>query len=140
VYRVCRRPPLAQSRSLSGPLLRLAVVACASGIGAVTLAVSAAAGAEHFHGKRYVANPSRQRAMDPGRAKSTGRRVVRSVFAVRPGTEIYACSRHFFVESGCDFQFVSKYGNTTCGNFKARAYRSRVVVYYDAYNGGCGDF
>ena len=97
-------------------------------------------GAEHFHGKRYVANPTRQRAMDTSRAKSIGRRVIRTVFAVRLGTEIYACSRHLVSESGCDFQFTSKYGNTTCGNFKARAYRSRIAVYYDAYNGGCGDF
>jgi hypothetical protein len=96
--------------------------------------------AEHFRGKRYVPNPSESRQMGVGRAKSIARRVIRRVFAVRRGTEIYVCSRHFYSESGCDFQFVSKFGNTTCGNATVRAYRSRIVVHYDGYNSGCGDF
>jgi hypothetical protein len=49
--------------------------------------------------------------MPVSRAKPIARRVVRRVFAVRAGTELYACSRHTFAEAGCDFQFTSRFGN-----------------------------
>ena len=78
--------------------------------------------------------------MPVSRAKPIAQRVVRRVFAVRQGAEIYACSRHSFAESGCDFQFTSRFGNVTCGNAVVRASRAVVVVRYDASNAGCGDF
>jgi hypothetical protein len=74
------------------------------------------------------------------RAKPIAQRVVRRVFAVRSETEIYACSRHSFAESGCDFQFTSRLGNVTCGHAVVRPSSARVVVRYDAFNSGCGDF
>ena len=104
------------------------------------LAPAAPAEAKHFRGSRTVANPSGRRAMPVGRAKPIAQRVVRRVFAVRRGTEIYACSRHSFAESGCDFQFTSRFGNVTCGNAVVRASSAVVVVRYDAFNTGCGDF
>lgn len=94
----------------------------------------------HFRGGRTVANASGQRAMPVSRAKPIAQRVLRRVFAGRPGTEIYACSRHSFAESGCDLQFTSRFGNVTCGNAVVRASSAVVVVRYDAFNGGCGDF
>ena len=78
--------------------------------------------------------------MPVSRAKPIAQRVVRRVFAVRQGAEIYACSRHSFAESGCDFQFTSRFGNVTCGNAVVRASSAVVVVRYDASNAGCGDF
>ena len=80
------------------------------------LAFATPAEAKRFRGSRTLANPSGQRAMPVSRAKPIVQRVVRRVFAVRPGTEIYACSGHSFSESGCDFQFTSRFGNVTCGN------------------------
>jgi len=112
-------------------------------IAALLLAVLASANpaeAKRFRGSRTLANPSGQRAMPVSRAKPIAQRVVRRVFAVRPGTEIYACSRHSFSESGCDFQFTSRFGNVTCGNAVVRASSARIVVRYDAFNTGCGDF
>lgn len=78
--------------------------------------------------------------MPVSRAKPIAQRVVRRVFALRRGTEIYACSRHSFSESGCDFQFTSRFGNLTCGNAVVRASSAQIVVRYDAFNTGCGDF
>jgi hypothetical protein len=78
--------------------------------------------------------------MPVSRAKPITRRVIRRVFAVQPGTEIYACSRHSFAEAGCDFQFTSRFGNVTCGHAVVRAWSARIVVRYDAFNTGCGDF
>jgi hypothetical protein len=78
--------------------------------------------------------------MPVSRAKPIAQCAVRRVFAVRPGTEIYACSRHSFSESGCAFQFTSRFGNVTCGNAVVRASSVRIVVRYDAVNTGCGDF
>jgi hypothetical protein len=98
------------------------------------------AAAKRFHGSRTIGNPSGRRAMPVSRAKSIAQRVVRRVFAVRAGTEIYACSRHSFAESGCDFQFTSRFGNVTCGNAVVRASSAQIVVRYDAFNSGCGDF
>jgi hypothetical protein len=78
--------------------------------------------------------------MPVSRAKPIAQRVVRHVFAVTRGTEIYACSRHSFTESGGDFQFTSRFGNVTCGDAVVRASRAVVVVPYDAFNTGCGYF
>jgi hypothetical protein len=78
--------------------------------------------------------------MPVSRAKQIAQRVVRRMFAVRPGTEIYACSRDAFAESGCDFQFTSRFGNLTCGNAVVRASCARIVVRHDAFNTGCGGF
>jgi hypothetical protein len=78
--------------------------------------------------------------MPVSRAKPIARRVVRRVFAVRAGTELYACSRHTFAEAGCDFQFTSRFGNVTCGNAVVRASSAQIVVRYDALDTGCGDF
>src|SRR3954447_7204589 len=115
----------------------------AAGIAVLILALAitaAPAQATRFRGRRTVANPSGQRAMPTARARAITQRVIRRVFAVRAGTEIYACSRHSFSESGCDFQFTSRLGNVTCGNAVVRASSARVVVRYDAFNSGCGDF
>jgi hypothetical protein len=111
--------------------------------GGVTLAVVGAAApaeAKRFRGSRTVANASGQRAMRASRAKPIAQRTMRRVFAVRAGTEIYACSRHSFAESGCDFQFTSRFGNITCGNAVVRASSTSIIVRYDAFNTGCGDF
>jgi hypothetical protein len=115
----------------------------AGAVVAVLLAVAfsaARAEAKRFRGSRTIANPSGQRAMAVSRAKPIAQRIVRRVFAVRRGTEIYACSRHSFAESGCDFQFTSRLGNVTCGNAVVRASSARIVVRYDAFDTGCGDF
>jgi hypothetical protein len=104
------------------------------------LMTASSAEAKRFRGSRTVGNPSGRRAMPVSRAKPIAQRVVRRVFAVRPGTEIYACSRHSFAESGCDFQFTSRFGNVTCGNAVVRASSASIVVRYDASNAGCGDF
>ena len=112
-------------------------------IAALVLAVLASASpaeATRFRGSRTLANPSGRRAMPVSRAKPIAERVVRRVFVVRPGTEIYACSGHSFSESGCDFQFTSRLGNVTCGNAVVRASGARIVLRYDAFNTGCGDF
>jgi len=101
---------------------------------------AAPAEAKRFRGSRTIANPSGQRAMPVSRAKPIAQRIVRLVFAVRSRTEIYACSRHSFAESGCDFQFTSRFGNVTCGNAVVRASSARVVMRYDAFNTGCGEF
>lgn len=120
--------------------MRVAIVAALLVV-AVGPAIGVAdARAEHFQGKRYLPNRSGNRAMPGYRARRLIKTVVRRVFAVQAGTEIYACSRHSFTESGCDFAFTSKLGNYTCGNATARSYRSRIVVRYSAYNEGCGDF
>jgi hypothetical protein len=102
--------------------------------------VATPAQATRFRGTRTVANPSARLAMSVSRAEPIARQVVRRVFAVRTGSELYACSGHSFSEVGCDFQFVSRFGNVTCGNAVVRAFRSRIVVRYDAFTGGCGDF
>jgi hypothetical protein len=104
------------------------------------LITASPADAKRFRGSRTIGNPSGQRAMPVGRAKAIAQRVVRRVFAVRAGTEIYACSRHSFAEAGCDFQFTSRLGNVTCGNAVVRAPSTQIVVRYDAFNTGCGDF
>src|SRR3954453_12006286 len=114
-----------------------------AGIAALILALAitaAPAQATRFRGSRTVANPSGRPAMPLTRARPIAQRGIRRVFAVRAGTEIYACSRHSFSESGCDFQFTSRFGNVTCGNAVVRASSARVVVRYDAFNTGCGDF
>src|SRR5439155_9210467 len=63
---------LARDRHLVGVGSRLAGLVLVAFVGWVIAAACAprVLGAEHFHGKRYVANPTRQRAMDTSRAKS----------------------------------------------------------------------
>ena len=115
----------------------------AVGVAALAIAVVVAATpaeAKRYRGSRTVANSSGERAMPVRRAKPIAQRIVRRVFAVRAGTEIYACSQHSFAESGCDFQFTSRFGNVTCGNAVVRASSASIVVRYDASNTGCGDF
>jgi hypothetical protein len=118
--------------------MRCTAVLAALVLGA--LVTASPAEAKRFRGTRTIGNASGQRAMPVSRAKSIAQRVVRRVFAVRPGTEIYACSRHSFPEAGCDFQFTSRLGNVTCGNAVVRASSAQIVVRYDALNTGCGDF
>jgi hypothetical protein len=114
-----------------------------SGIGVViaaALALSAPAEAARFRGSRTLTNPSSKRAMPPSRARPVARRIVHRVFRVRTGSEIYACSRHSFAESGCDVQFTTRAGTVACGNLVVSATAASVVVRYDIFTGGCGDF
>src|SRR3954447_1521404 len=115
----------------------------AGAIAAPVLAVLASATpaeAAAFRGSRSLANRAGRRAMPVSRARPIAQRAVRRVLALRRGTEIYACSRHSFSASGCDFQFTSRFGNVTCGNAVVRASSARIVVRYDAFNTGGGDF
>jgi hypothetical protein len=107
---------------------------------ASTLILSAPAEAARFRGTRTLTNPSSKRAMPGSRARPIAQRVVHRVFHVRPGSEIYACSRHSFGESGCDVQFTTRAGTVACGNLVVSATTTSVVVRYDIFTGGCGDF
>jgi hypothetical protein len=114
------------------------------GIGVViaaALALSApAADAARFRGSRTLTNPSSKRAMPPSRARPIARRIVHRAFRVRARSEIYACSRHSFAESGCDVQFTTRAGTVACGNLVVSATAAAVTVRYDIFTGGCGDF
>jgi hypothetical protein len=78
--------------------------------------------------------------MATARAEPIAGMVVHRVFAVRAGSEIHACSRHAFSESGCDVQFTPRSGNVACGNLVIRAFIDSIVVRYDIFTGGCGNF
>jgi hypothetical protein len=101
------------------------------------LAAPALAG--HTHGKYFLPNHGSRKVTEK-RGKRLARKVVRKVYAVRAGTDIYACSRHAVDEAGCDFAFYSKADEYTCGNARVNANPTRIVVRYVADTGGCGDF
>jgi hypothetical protein len=107
---------------------------------ATAFGVAAPAEAARFRGTRTLTNPSSRRAMPTSRARPIAQRIVHRVFRVRAGSEIYACSRHSFGESGCDVQFTTRAGTVACGNLVVSATPASVVVRYDIFTGGCGDF
>jgi hypothetical protein len=43
-------------------------------------------------------------------------------------------------ESGCVAQFTTRAGTVACGNLVVSATTANVVVRYDIFTGGCGDF
>jgi hypothetical protein len=115
--------------------MRAFVVLC------VSFAVLAApAWAEHTQGKYFLPNKSESRKMPVRRGKRFVKKVIRLIYDVRRGSDIYACSRHELDEVGCDFAFRSKAGVYTCGNAIANANPARIKVRYEADTGGCGDF
>jgi hypothetical protein len=106
---------------------------------AVALA-AAPAQAAPTHGHYYFPNRSESRKMPVKRGKRFVRKTIRLIYDVRPGTDIYACSRHKLDETGCDFAFLSKAGDYTCGNAIANANPRRIKVRWVAETGSCGDF
>lgn len=96
--------------------------------------------AQRFHGVRYFPNGRHTTDMPIWRGKKISVRLVRRVFAVSRGSEMYACSRHSRTVVGCDFAFTSVFGNYTCGNALIHAYRVRILGRYSATTVGCGDF
>jgi|tagenome__1003787_1003787.scaffolds.fasta_scaffold19869924_2 hypothetical protein len=107
---------------------------------AIAVALPAVAQAQRFRGHRYIRNPWHSVRMTSHRAHWASVRIVKRVFAVRPGTTIYACAVHDRHVGGCDFAFTSRLGNYTCGNTVVRAGKTRFRVRYTAFNRGCGDF
>jgi hypothetical protein len=91
-------------------------------------------------GRYYLPNKSESRKMPVRRGKRFVKKVIRLVYEVREGSDIYACSRHALDEVGCDFAFRSKSGVYTCGNAIANANPARIKVRYKSDTGGCGDF
>ena len=92
------------------------------------------------HGHYFFPNHSGSRKMPVKRGKRFVRKTIRLVYDVKPGTDIYACSRHELDETGCDFAFLSKAGEYTCGNAIATANPRRIKVRYTADTGRCSDF
>ena len=114
--------------------MRALVVLC------VSFAVLAApALAEHTHGKYFLPSHGKRKVTER-RGKRVARKVIRRVYDVRQGTDIYACSRHETDEVGCDFAFYSEAGEYTCGNARVNANPRRIVVRYVADTGSCADF
>src|SRR4051795_1156659 len=69
---------------------------------ALAVASPAVAQAQHFRGHRYIRNPWHSVRMTSHRAHWASVRIVKRVFAVRPGTTIYACAVHDRHVGGCD--------------------------------------
>jgi len=113
--------------------MRALVVICLS------LPLAAPAVAAESRGKYLLPNHGGRKVTEK-RGKRLARKVIRRVFEVREGTDIYACSRHAVDEAGCDFAFYSADGEYTCGNAVVNANPRRIAVRYVAETGGCGDF
>jgi hypothetical protein len=125
---------------VSGRMTRSIRAAALAAAALLALALPAAALGQRFHGTRYIHNPWHATRMTAHRAHWASVRIVKRVFAVHPGTTIYACGVHRRHVGGCDFAFTSKFGNYTCGNTVVRAGKTRFRVRYTAFNSGCADF
>lgn len=103
---------------------------------ALTLLAPAGAAAAPTKGRYFLPNHGSTK-MTAKRAERLLGRVVRRVYKVKPGTGISACDPGTRSTAGCNFAFLSKAGEYTCGVALVNANKARIKVRYAADTGRC---